>query len=71
MSTELTKSQAVDYEIPCQLLGATEFDMSEGLTPQQRPALAKGDLLRDEAVHGSGEVDLSTSRQQVPHGNAG
>jgi hypothetical protein len=70
MSAENPKSPRLVYEVPCQLLEATVFVMSEGLTLQQRAALPMGNLVRDEAVHGSAKVDLSNSRQQVPNGNA-
>jgi hypothetical protein len=40
-----------DYEIPCQLLPETTFDMSGAIPPSQRLNSPAANLVRDELLH--------------------
>ncbi len=64
MKTETPNNEGKDYEIPCQLLPATEFDMSEAIPPEQLANLPVGGFVRDELLHEPIELDFSEEEKK-------
>lgn len=59
MSAKLPRKKLQDYEIPCQLLPETEFDMSGAIPPSQRLHSSIADLVRDAQLYGRTDLDFA------------
>jgi hypothetical protein len=64
MSSESPQNERNDFEVLCQLLPATEFDMSEAIPPQKRDHVPVGILVRVELVREATELDFSLAKQK-------
>jgi hypothetical protein len=64
MSSESHQNERKDFEVLCELLAATEFDMSEAIPAQQRDNVPVGSLVRDEVVREATELDFSFAAQK-------
>ena len=60
MNTDSSNNERKDYEIPCQLHPVVEFDMCEGMPPEELAKIPVGGFMRDEILHEPVEFDFDS-----------
>ena len=58
MNNRMANKDRKDYEIPCTLLPATEFDMAESVPPEKRATVPVGGFVQDAVLHETSEIEL-------------